>query len=156
MIYEKNAKKKHRITVGKTEVVNKFRSSGGSFFSGEMYNVFIIIYAALLGLFLARENFRFGQAVIRAESPLPILHTIGGLQFIHGLASGFLNKFQTSFFFYFANPAGVGQQSASSHRDCSQHFPVLTPGEVAGRAGGGRVAGRLACSRTERSKLLYG
>lgn len=81
IISEKNVKRKTPITVGKTEVADKFRSSGGSFLSGEAYDVFIIIFAALLGLFLARENFRFGQAVRRTASLLTISHDGGYWKF---------------------------------------------------------------------------
>ena len=89
MISEKNVKRKTPITVGKTEVADKCRSSGGSFLSGEAYDVFIIIFAALLGLFLARENFRFGQAVRRTASLLNNVTRWGVLEVFHRLASGF-------------------------------------------------------------------
>lgn len=69
IIYEKKAKRK-QITVRKTEVVNEFRSSRGSFFSDEMEAVLIIIYVALLGLFLARDNFSFAQVLVRTETSI--------------------------------------------------------------------------------------
>lgn len=56
----------------KNRTVNVCDSSGGSCFSDMVFNMFIIIYAALLVLFLTREYFSFDQALITTESPFTV------------------------------------------------------------------------------------